>query len=110
MNKIMKLNYHNLKLIQESDEQFHFTHTTTLTTTTTTKSCCSSSVIDNQNLTCKKKTLRTVIMEDQMSNCSCSKKSLKSISEYDGITNGVISKNKDIVKNSNLSEISSIAE
>jgi hypothetical protein len=45
MNKIIKLNYQNLKLIQESYEQFHFTHTTTLTTTTTTKSCCSASVI-----------------------------------------------------------------
>jgi hypothetical protein len=90
-------------------------HTTTLTTTTTTKSSCCGS--ENFQLSCHKKTVRTVIMEDQMSTCSCGKKSIKG-SEYGGSVYGGQSlksgqnnrSGKDVIKSSNLSDISSLGE
>lgn len=84
-------------MIQENDSN-HSKHTTTttMTTTTTTKSCYS-----NFDSIFHKKTVRTVITEDQLSNCSYSKCSLKG-SEYGG-------SKKDIkARESNLSDISSI--
>ena len=59
MKKVAKLNYQNLKLIQESESSFYQKHT--YTTTTTTKSCCSNSIIDGQYVT---KTYKKVITED----------------------------------------------
>ena len=44
-----------------------------------------------------------------MSSCSYSKKSVKD-SEYGGSINGGFSKNRDVIRGSNFSDISSIAE
>lgn len=76
---------------------------TTTTTTTTTKSCCSNSFLDS---IFHKKTVRTVITEDQMSNCSYGKRSLKE-SEYGGSSCGY---KKDLRRECNLSDISSVLE
>jgi len=90
MKKVAKLNYQNLKLIQEAQGEYynHFKKTTTYTTTTTTKSsCCGSSMAESLQKSCKKKMVRTLIMEDQLSTCSCGKKSIKG-SEYGGSAYG----------------------
>eukprot|EP00347_Sterkiella_histriomuscorum_P022890 403336772 len=111
MKKVAKLNYHNLKLIQESQEEYfdRFKHTTTYTTTTTTKSsCCGSETYQRSS---QKKTVRTLILEDQMSQCSCGRKSIKG-SEYGGSVSGgqSVYLGRDKVKSSNLSDISSLNE
>lgn len=99
-------------LIQENQQETpyknNFTHTTTYTTTTTQKSssCGSESL-------CHKKTVRTVIMEDQMSTCSCGKKSIKG-SECGGssVYGGTSFKGnrRDTFKSAALSDVSSLAE
>ena len=63
------------------------------------KSSCSNSIMEGMHQSCQKKTVKTMLLEDQMSTCSCSKRSLKG-SEY-GLKVG---------KNCAFSEISSIEE
>ncbi|CDW82980.1 cct motif family protein [Stylonychia lemnae] len=113
MKKVAKLNYQNLKLIQESQEEEcfnHFKHTTTFTTTTTaTKSSCCGS--ECQQRSSQKKTIRTLIMEDQMSTCSCGRKSIKGSECGGSIYGGQGSyAGKDLIKSSNLSDLSSLNE
>ena len=98
MKNVAKLNYQNLKLIQESEQSFYYKHT--LTTTTTTKSCCSNSIIDGQYI---QKTYKKVITEDQLSSYSCSKRSLKG-SDIASL------KGDKYIRCSNLSDISSVVE
>lgn len=88
-------------LIQEKQqlEGINFTHKTTFATTTATKSTSCGS----ESFHMSKKTVRTVIMEDQMSTCSYGKKSVTKESDY---SRG----KKDQVKSSNMSDVSSIGE